>query len=669
VLGSSVLMAVMRWHRGKVESLRAEQLKRSEAALRASQERIQALVGASRDLIMVLDARGARQASYGAVEEITGYDPSERGPYAHFESVHPDDLARVQREFAELLKRPGETVRAEWRYKYKDGGYRWEEGLATNRLGQEGIDGIVVNIRDVSDRKAAEQAIARNEQRYRTLFETVTDAIFLLARDERIIEVNDAACRMLGYTRDELLSMRMGDITPEEKRKHVEEVNRMLAEKGHLIFTATNRRKDGTIFPVEVAASLTELDGVSAFMGVSRDITERVRAEVEKRQLQDQLQHAVKMESVGRLAGGVAHDFNNLLTAILGNVDLAIFRLGKGGDVRDSLAEIRGAALIAATVTRQLLAFSRKHVVESRPADVNDLVRNMLSILERLIGEDVHLRTIAGQGLGTVCVDPGLIEQAIVNLAVNARDAMPRGGDLVIETADVTFDEKQAHAHSLGAAGRHVLISITDTGTGMSDEVKGHLFEPFFTTKSPSKGSGLGLATTYSAVEQSGGSIEAFSELGKGTTFKIYLPVVAAAEEAVPKPPALDAGALPGGKESILVVEDDVRVREMAISSLRACGYEVLAAANGEDALALGVARKSPIHMLLTDVVMPGMNGREISQMLTKIHPETRTLFSSGYSENIITRHGSLEAGIDFLSKPYTMDALARRVREILDRT
>jgi len=668
VLASGGLALVMRRHQAGIESMRAGELQRTAVALRASQDRLNALLGASRDLVVVLNAKGERQAAFGAVEEVTGYDPSGREPNSHFEAMHPEDRQRIQNEFAELLKHPGKVVRTEWRYRHKDGTYRWHEGLVTNRLGQEGVDGVVVNVRDVTDRKAAERASARNEQRYRMLFETVTDGIFLLGHDGHLIEVNDGACRMLGYTREELLSLRLEDIAPEEKREHVQEINRTVAEQGHSIFEAWHRRKDGTTYPVEVAARLTELDGVPVFMGVARDISARVRAEVEKQRLQEQLQHAGKMESMGRLAGGVAHDFNNLLTAIIGNTDLALFQLGEGGNVREALTEIRAAALSAANVTRQLLAFSRKHVIEARLVDVNALIRQMQGMLERVIGEDVRLRTLPGTGLGTVRVDPGLIEQAIVNLVVNARDAMPSGGDLSIETSDVTLDEAHARIHPMRARGRHVLIAIRDTGSGMSDEVKSHLFEPFFTTKPAGKGTGLGLATTYAAIEQNGGNIEVYSELGKGTTFKIYLPVVAGAAEQVAVSAAAEPAELPGGHETILVVEDEARVREVVVQSLGAWGYEVLVTANGEEALAMGVARKSQIHLLLTDVVMPGMNGRDLSRMLAKIHPETRTLFTSGYGENIIAHRGALDEGIDFLGKPYTMDVLARKVREILDR-
>jgi two-component system, cell cycle sensor histidine kinase and response regulator CckA len=374
------------------------------------------------------------------------------------------------------------------------------------------------------------------------------------------------------------------------------------------------------------------------------------------------------MESIGRLAGGVAHDFNNLLTAILGNADLAANLARTGGDVREALTAIKDASKSASTLTRQLLAFSRKHVVEPRLVNLNELIMRMHSMLERLIGEDVQLRTIEGADLGAVRVDPGLIEQAIVNLAVNARDAMPSGGMLLIETADIVLDEVYLRSHPLASKGRHVRLAISDTGTGMSAEVKEHLFEPFFTTKPRGHGTGLGLAITYGAVKQAGGHIEVYSEPGKGTSFKIYLPVAEGKAVSLFSPSPEESVATGTGHETILVVEDDDRVREIAARALQECGYEILIACNGEEALTHAIARREPIHLLLTDVVMPVMNGWQLAQALVKSHPETRTLYTSGYTENIIAYQSVGEDGIEFLGKPYTLDALTQRVRKLLDR-
>jgi PAS domain S-box-containing protein len=641
----SALMVVMRRHHSRLEAARIRQLRAGEVALQASEERLRALLGASRDLIVVLDRKGARQATFGAVEEVTGYDPRERGPLSHFEAMHPDDRERILREIGDLLEQPGRVVRTEWRHLHKDGHYRWHEGLVTNRLGQAAVDGIVVNIRDISDRKHAEEATRHSEQRYRTLFATVTDGIFLANSEHlRLLEVNQAACAQLGYDQAELLELRLDDIIPAEDRGQLAHVTRTLRERGRLVFESRLRRKDGAILPVEVVASVVTLEGAPVFMAIARDITERRNSEAEHQRLQSQLQHAVKMESIGRLAGGVAHDFNNLLTAIMGNVDLAANMARAGRDVREALQGIREASKSASALTRQLLAFSRKHAGEPRLINMNELILRMDTMLERLIGEDVQLRTLEGADLGAVRVDPGLIEQAIINLAVNARDAMPSGGILLIETANVVLDDAYVRTHPLATRGRHVRLAVSDTGVGMTSEVKEHLFEPFFTTKPRGQGTGLGLAITYGAVRQGGGTIEVYSETGKGTTFKIYLPVAT-------------------GKAQSLFS----RVREMAARALRASGYEVLAAGNGEDALGVAIARHEPIHLLVTDVVMPMMNGQQLSQALAKSHPETRTLFTSGYTENVIAYHGVSEKGAAFLGKPYSLDDLVRRVRNLLD--
>jgi PAS domain S-box-containing protein len=513
---------------------------------------------------------------------------------------------------------------------------------------------------------ANEHAARRSERHYRTLFETVTDGIYIVSRDEKLIEVNRAGCRQLGYTREELLGMPLAQTVAPEALDQLAEIQREVIAKGFVMVEGIQRRKDGSTYPVELTVSMTEVEGAPAFIGVARDITERRSAEADRRRLEDQLQHAVKMESIGRLAGGVAHDFNNLLTAILGNLELANDRLQSNDGVQELLGEARAAAVSAAGLTRQLLAFSRKQIVEPRLVDLNELIARMHRMLVRLIGEDVELRTVPGPGPATVKIDPGLAEQVLVNLAVNARDAMPGGGVLVIETAIVTLDEEYKRSHPLVEPGAYVRLAIGDTGFGMSDEVKQHLFEPFFTTKPRGVGTGLGLATIYGAIRQSNGHVEVYSEVGKGTTFKIYLPAESGAPESLT--PTLGSRPVTGGNETILVVEDDERVRNIATQVLRDAGYRVLSASNGEAALAVASNDGEPIHLLLTDVVMPGMNGRQLTEHLARSHPETRTLFTSGYTDSIIAHHGVLERGIEFLSKPYTLEVLTRRVREVLDK-
>jgi two-component system cell cycle sensor histidine kinase/response regulator CckA len=401
--------------------------------------------------------------------------------------------------------------------------------------------------------------------------------------------------------------------------------------------------------------------------GTVLDITTR-------KHLEEQLAQAQKMEAVGRLAGGIAHDFNNLLTAILGSTDLLLETLPADHPGREDAEETRKAALRAAELTHQLLAFSRQQILALRVLDLNEIVATMDKMLQRLIGEDVHLRAVLADDLGAVRADPGQLEQVVVNLAVNARDAMPTGGKLTIETTNVLLDAAYAEAHTLAVPGSYVMLAVSDTGTGMDAATQAQAFEPFFTTKPKGRGTGLGLATVYGIVQQSGGFIGLYSEPGQGTTFKIYLPRVDAPMEPTRAGPVA-TGSL-RGSESILVVEDQEEVRRLISRLLKARGYRVLTAASGHEALRVGreletlrlaERREANIDLLVTDVVMPGMSGREVALLLAPAHPMTKVLYLSGYTDESIVHHGMLEPGLAFLQKPFTADALARKVREVLD--
>jgi len=371
------------------------------------------------------------------------------------------------------------------------------------------------------------------------------------------------------------------------------------------------------------------------------------------------------MEAVGRLAGGIAHDFNNLLTAILGTTALVLEDLGLDARARLDIQEIEKAAKRAAGLTRQLLIFSRQQVLEPRALDLNALVGNLEKMLHRLIGEDIELVTKPAASLGAVRADPGQLEQAIVNLVVNARDAMPQGGRLTIETAEVELDRSYVTGHVPTRPGRYVLLAISDTGVGMDAATKARLFEPFFTTKEPGRGTGLGLATVYGIVKQSDGYIWAYSELGHGTTFKMYLPRVA---ELATAPESTRGTPTPArGSETVLVVEDQEEVRNLTQRVLEARGYAVLAAANGAEALEIVDRHPTPIHLMITDVVMPGMNGREVAQLACAKRKDLKVLFVSGYTGEAVFQHRLLEPGVAFLQKPFTPDALARKTREVLD--
>jgi PAS domain S-box-containing protein len=390
------------------------------------------------------------------------------------------------------------------------------------------------------------------------------------------------------------------------------------------------------------------------------------RSEREKVALEEQLRQSQRMEAIGRLAGGIAHDFNNLLTVISGNCQLSLLELMEGDPLRGNIEEIKKAADRAAILTRQLLAFSRRQILEFRVLHLNSIIRDMGKMLHRVIGEDIELVTLLAEDLGKVRTDSGQIEQVILNLAVNAKDAMPNGGKLIIETANVDLDEEYAHAHIGMKPGSYVRLSVSDTGAGMKPEVRERVFEPFFTTKDKGKGTGLGLSTVYGIVKQSGGYIWVYSEEGYGTTFKIYLPQVEEPVEFMGK--KIEDKEAPRGRETILLVEDEEAVRKLGVQFLKKQGYTVLEAIHGSDALMICEQHRGPVALMVTDVVMPGMSGRDLSERLKSICPGMKVLYMSGYTDEAIVHHGVLEKGIHYIQKPFSMEALAKKVREVLDK-
>jgi nitrogen-specific signal transduction histidine kinase len=396
-----------------------------------------------------------------------------------------------------------------------------------------------------------------------------------------------------------------------------------------------------------------------------RDITERKRAEEEMATLQEQLRQSQKMEAIGRLAGGIAHDFNNLLTVIKGYSQLSLPELKEGDPLKGNIEEIKRAADRAANLTRQLLAFSRRQVMEMKVIDLNTILQDLHKMLLRVIGEDIELATVLAEDLGRAKTDPSQIEQVIINLAVNARDAMPNGGKLTIETANIELDEIYARNHIAVTPGRYVMFAVSDTGVGMTPEVRERVFEPFFTTKEKGKGTGLGLSTVYGIVKQSEGNIWVYSEPGKGTTFKIYLP---RADEPLEELKKVEIKEIPHGSETILVVEDEEEVRKLTVAVLKKYGYTVLEAPQGLDAFLICEEHKGLIHLLVTDVVMPKMSGRELADRVATIRPEIKVLYMSGYTDNTISHHGILEEGIDYIQKPFTVEGMARKIREVLDK-
>jgi len=400
------------------------------------------------------------------------------------------------------------------------------------------------------------------------------------------------------------------------------------------------------------------------FFGIQADITDRKQAEQALRETEDQFRQAQKMEAVGRLAGGVAHDFNNMLSAIIGYSDLMLMGVKEGDPMHSDIGNIKKCADQAVGLTRQLLAFSRKQTLQPKVLNLNDIVTGTESMLRRLIGEDIDLVTSFSSDLGRVKADPGQVEQIVMNLAVNSRDAMPDGGKLTIETADVELDEEYARLHADVTPGPHVMLAVTDDGSGMDQETQARIFEPFFTTKEMDKGTGLGLSTVYGIVKQSGGNIWVYSEPGKGTTFKIYLPRVEEAAEKIERPKAV---SLRRGTETVLVVEDEDAVRELVCRILQVSGYKVLEAPHGGEALVIAEQHEGAIDLIITDVVMPHMGGRELAERLAKMRPGIKVLFTSGYTDNAIVHQGVLDEDTAFIQKPYTVSSLLAKVREVLE--
>jgi two-component system cell cycle sensor histidine kinase/response regulator CckA len=510
--------------------------------------------------------------------------------------------------------------------------------------------------------RAAQEGLRRSEMNFRSL---VTNAPYGICRCNaagQLLDVNPALLAILGYSSaQELVGKHLGELYADthhwfELADHLHSAapfNGLIAEW---------KRKDGINTVLRVSGrAVCDGDKKTAFELFIEDVTER-------RALEQQLQQSQKMEAVGRLAGGIAHDFNNLLMVISGYSEFLLDRLGPDPTLRGPAQEIAGASQRASSLTRQLLAFSRKQMLAPKILDLNGVVTENLKMLTRVIGEDIDLVMVPASSLGAVRADAGQIDQVIMNLAVNARDAMPSGGKLTIETSNVSLDEDYARFHAPLRAGEYVMLSISDTGLGMDSETQSHIFEPFFTTKGP-KGTGLGLSTVYGIVKQSGGYIWVYSEPGKGSTFKIYLPRVAErvepAQVVVPEEPAFTEP----GTETILLAEDEANLRYLARQFLEKQGYRVIEAADGAVAMQIAVAHEGIIHLLLTDVIMPGMNGRELAQRISEIRPNTKVLYMSGYTENVIGHNGTLDADVRLLQKPFTLRDLKKKVREVLDST
>jgi two-component system cell cycle sensor histidine kinase/response regulator CckA len=551
---------------------------------------------------------------------------------------------------------------AERQRQHRDGSLIWTNIWTAPLLNnQSAVNGVIGIVADVSNRKRAEQALRDSADKFRLLFANNPQPMWVFdAQTLRFLEVNDAAINHYGYSREEFLATTVSRIRPQEDVSRLAEY---LSTKGDEEFRNAGEwrhlLRDGRIIDAEVSAHRIEFAGRTAVLTVALDITERKR-------LEEQLRQSQKMEAVGRLAGGIAHDFNNLLTVIVGYSDVLLDKMRVSDPDRAAMEEIQKAGTRASELTRQLLAFSRRQSLDAKIVSLNSIVSGMEGMIRRLIPENIEVTSELSSEAYPIRADKGQIEQVLLNLCLNARDAMPDGGNLRIETQNVELSPEFAHKHLQIEPGPHVMLGVADTGIGMSADTQNHLFEPFFTTKDSGHGTGLGLSIVYGIVRQHGGTIWVYSEEGRGTSIKVYLPVSAGEDAALPKSAAPLAQLR--GSETILVVEDQAEVRRFMAGALMRAGYNVLEAASGEHAKQILNDHTSPIHLLVTDMVMPGSNGREVARAARSARPDIGVIFTSGYTGNVIEFDNLTGTAAIFLQKPFGSRTLEKRVRDVLDR-
>ncbi len=645
--------------------------KRAEEVLLESEKRYRTLFESAGDAIFLMENDRIVDCNNSTLRMLRATRRDVLGATTlAFSPQLQSDSARSERLISENIKRAldGDSVSFEWRFVRLDGTI-FDADVTINRLSSSEQDFyLLAIIRDITDRRIAEEAVKQSEKRYRLLVENAPIGILSMDRHGNITSANPALVRILGSpSLEDTLKINMISYTRMVNSGLSEEIVRCMKE-GEIIQSEhpyTSKWGKKLQLRYYITPIKDETDTINGCLVLVEDFSEFNEAQLERDKLEEQLRQSQKMEAIGRLAGGVAHDFNNLLTGISGNASLALLDLPPDNPLCQTMNEIAGAAGRAAELTKQLLAFSRKQIIEPKILDLNELIQNLHRMLARLIGEDIQLETEFRNSPCTVLADAGQIEQVLINLAINARDAMPKGGTLTIETKRMQIDKSYFQDHPSLEIGDYAVLTVTDTGQGMDLKTKERLFEPFFTTKPQGRGTGLGLATTYGIIKQHNGFIEADSEPNQGSAFTLYLPYN---ENKPVKKEKSDQPKMPTGTETILVVEDESIVRKMAVKILNRQGYHVLFASEGNEALQIAKDYDKHIDLLMTDVVMPNMNGRELSEQLTQSRPELRVLFTSGYTEDVVAHHGVLDEGVHFVNKPYSPETLARKVREVLDK-
>jgi PAS domain S-box-containing protein len=635
----------------------AERLVLTHAKLRERELRFRRLFEAGVAGVVITDLDGNFKEANPAFLRMLGYSAGDVGRgMVSWESITPPHRLVPDIEERAQLRATGFLPLMEREYLHKDGR---RIAALVGSAALEGSTECISYVTNITERKQAEAALRASEERYRILFDQSPFPKFLYDHEtRRYLMVNEAAIASYGYSRDEFLSMTLDDLQP------AEDVGRVVAPVASLhagmskLGAYRHKKKDGHIVDVDITLQKFVVADRPCVLAVALDITERNRLEMQLRQAQ-------KMEAIGSLAGGLAHDFNNLLSVILSYSKMLAESLKPGDPMRADLEEISQAGRRAADLTRQLLAFSRQQVLQPMALDLNAVIEGVAKMLRRLVGEDVELSVASASELGAVRADQGQVEQVLMNLVVNSRDAMPEGGMLTIETANVVLDANYAAAHPGVSAGPYVMLAVTDTGAGMDAATKERIFEPFFTTKEMGSGTGLGLATVFGIVQQSGGNIWVYSEPGVGTTIKVYLPRADGPCDVLASvaPETLTTR----GSETILLVEDEESVRVLTRTILERQGYRVIEAQSGGDALLICEQHTATIHVLLTDVVMPRMSGRKLAERLRSVRPDMKVLYMSGYTDDSVFRHGVLESGVAFLQKPITPDTLTRKLRDVID--
>ena len=648
----------------ELEELESER-KRVEQMLRESEEKFRSLAESSSDYIMRYDQDCRHTYMNPAALAVSGITETDIIGKTHLECGFPEDLSHLWEEKITQVFETGKPSQTEFSWESVNGIVHLDWRLTPEFDADNRVLSVLGVSRDITDRKCAEEKLRELEERFRLTFYTSPDAININKMDGTYFDINEGFTQLTGFTREDVIGKTSADISiwdiPEDRERLVEGLQR-----DGFVRNLQSRflMKDGSCKIALMSAVIIRLKGEPHILSITRDITSFKKAEEDKLMLERQLQQAQKMESVGRLAGGVAHDFNNMLGVILGHTELAMEELDPSQPVFADLQQIKQAANRSTEITRQLLTFARKQIVTPKVIDLNETVAGMLKMLLRLISEDIDLAWLPGKGLWPIKIDPSQIDQILANLCVNARDAIAGVGKITVGTGNCTLDEEYCSAHAGFVPGQFVKIEVSDNGSGMNKETIPHIFEPFFTTKGVNEGTGLGLASVYGIVKQNKGFINVYSEPGQGTTFTIYLPRHVGTVNQI----QIEATAEPAlhGNETILLVEDEPTILNMTTTMLKRLGYKVLGAGTPSDAIRLADDHSIEIHLLLTDVIMPEMNGQLLAKQLLADRPEMKCLFMSGYTANVISHHGVLEDGIHFIQKPFAKSDLAAKIRQAL---